>query len=754
MRHRNYCYIFLILLISSACNITKYVPEDEYLLNKVKISSDTKTIPKEEIKSYIRQLPNAEVFSIFKMQLAIYSLSGNDTTKWRNRWLRKIGDEPVIYNSEITSFTEKQINRLFFNRGFMNAQVTSAVIHPKNKLANVTYIIKPNEPYRIRNYDVNIAYPELQKIAADTVHSLIKTGNLFDSDVLNAERERIATEFRNLGYFHFAKEYLRFNADSALNHHQVDLAIDVKNDPGMFDSLVTDKSFQKYTFNQINIRYKSDNTSKNLTNAPKIDSLAIDKYNIFYENNHKIHSSALIQNAYLHPDSLYSDRNVERTYSAFNSLSALKYSEISFKEVDQNKLDAEIILTPNKLRSLSTDLEGTYSAGYLGVGGNINYSNRNIFKGSETFSLRGRASYEYQGKGQNAYEFGLDAGLKFPSLLLPFASDNTKHSIGASTEINGTYSYRNRPKEFNGIVTGIGFKYGWNEQLQVKHNFDVLDISYVYYPYIDAEYRKYLATSPYFIYNFQNHLIMRTGYYGSWNRFKPNQPLRSYSVMSYGVETAGNLLYALNNLFNSPKDSVGAYKLFGIRYSQYVKADFNFSHHQIFDKNNRIVYHIGFGLAVPYGNADQIPFEKRYFSGGANSVRGWTAYQLGPGTFQRKGNYIDYNTQMGDIKIDLNMEYRSKLFWKLESAFFIDAGNIWTIKNYDSQPGGAFRFDSFINQLGWAYGVGLRADFSFFVLRLDLGLKLYNPALTRTERWRTSITKNDYAINLAIGYPF
>ena len=169
----------------------------------------------------------------------------------------------------------------------------------------------------------------------------------------------------------------------------------------------------------------------------------------------------------------------------------------------------------------------------------------------------------------------------------------------------------------------------------------------------------------------------------------------------------------MNNLFQVKKDSEGAYKIFGIRYAQYVKTDFSVSHHQIFDHNNRIVYHAGIGVAVPYGNSNLIPFEKRYFSGGANSVRGWTAYQLGPGTYKSDRAFIDYNTQMGDIKIDLNMEYRSKLFWKLDGALFLDAGNVWTIRNYETQPGGVFRFADFVGQMGVAYGAGIRADLSF-----------------------------------------
>ena len=754
MKNLSYSFILLVVLFASACNTTKYVPENEYLLNKVSIASDNKSITKEETKTYIRQLPNAAVFGLFKLQLGLYNLSGSDSTKWWNRFWKRVGDEPVIYNPQLTSVTENQISQLFRNRGYMNAEVNSDISHPKEKIAEVTYNIKSNIPYRIRSYSVNINYPELLQIALDTARSLIKHGNLFDSDVLDDERDRITSRFRNLGYYNFSKDYLQYFADSTLNTNEADLVLEVRNESELTDSIDLVKVFQKYTIRKVHFYSETEKTLENLNSEISLDSLEIENYKFTYENIRNIRPSVLIQSTHIVPEDFYSDRAVERSYSSLNSLSAIKYMDISFRDSGTDKLDAFIILTPNKLQSISADVEGTYSAGYWGLGGNINYGHRNIFKGSETLSLRGRAAYEYQGRDQNAYELGGDVGLKFPTFLLPFATRDMKRNIRATTEINGSYSYRNRPKEYTGIVTGVGFKYNWSERFEVKHNFDVLNVSYVYYPFISPEYRAYLSTSPYFVYNFQNHLIMRTGYSGSYSNFRPLQPLRNYSTLNYGIETAGNLLYGINNLFNSTKDDEGTFKIFGIRYAQYVKTDFNLTRYQIFDKNNRIVYHAGVGVALPYGNNNLIPFEKRYFSGGANSVRGWTAYQLGPGTFRSKGGYIDYNTQMGDIRIDLNMEYRTKLFWKLDGALFLDAGNVWTIREYDSQPGGVFRFSDFIGQLGVAYGGGIRADFSFFVLRLDLGLKLHNPALSRTESWRTKITKDDYAFNLAIGYPF
>lgn len=753
MKKMKYLLATCIVLFAVACNTTKYVPENEYLLHKVSVNTDSKVIPKNEIKSYVRQMPNSEILGFWKLQLGIYNLSGQDTAKWRNRFLKRIGDEPVIYDPRLREITENQIGKLFYNRGFMDAEVTSETTYPGEKKTEITYKITSNKPYRIRSYSVNISHPELFQIASDTVRTLIKTANLFDSDVLDDERERVTAQFSNRGYFNFNKDYLHYYADSALNSKEIDIVLEVRDEIDHLDT-VSDRLYRKYTVEKVHLYSESNKTIANPTSKINPDTLTLGNYAIIYREERNIRPSVLIQSTHILPGDTYSDREVERSYSSLNALSAVKYSEISFREAGKNKLDAHIILTPNKLQSLSTDVEGTYSAGYWGLGGNINYGHRNIFHGSETLSLRGRAAYEYQGRNQHSYELGADVGLKFPTFLLPFASREFKRDVRATTEINSSYSLRRRPKEYTGIVTEVGFKYNWSEKLQVKHNVDVLNVSYVYYPYISPEYRDYLSTSPYFMFNFQNHLIMRSGYSGSYSGFRPLQPLRNYSTLNYGIETAGNFLFAMNHLFDSPKNTEGAYDIFGIRYAQYVKTDFNISLHQIVDKNNRIVYHAGLGIAVPYGNNNLIPFEKRYFSGGANSVRGWTAYQLGPGTYKSKGGYIDYNTQMGDIGIDLNMEYRSHLFWKLDGALFVDAGNIWTIKDYDTQPGGVFKFGDFIGQMGVAYGVGIRADFSFFVLRLDLGVKLFNPALSRTERWRTNLTKDDYAFNLAIGYPF
>ncbi len=756
--HSKIKYILALFagLIVISCNTTKYVSDGEYLLNKVSIQSDTKVVPKDDISLFLRQTPNAKMLWTLRTQLAIYNWSGPDTSKRFNRILRKIGEEPVIYNQQLTELSEKEIQKHFINKGFMNAQVKSEIIFPKNKMANVKYIIVSGNPYKHRGYTVNIAQKELLTIASDTAESFIKTDKLFDSDVLDAERARITKKFRDLGYFNFLKEHLHYYADSALNANKVDLVLELRND---IKDTLNNPIFQKYFINKIHYYSEADKSLDVLDTKTKNDTIIKNQYEFIYEKNQNLRPNLLIETTHLIPGKPYSDDAVEKTYSSLNSLSALKYMNINFQKLDSNKLDCYITLTRNKLQSLSADVEGTYSAGYLGAGANITYGHRNLFHGSEAITAKGRFTYEYQGSGQNAIELGGDLGIKFPTFLFPFANIDLKRRIRANTQVNTTFSYRSRPGEYTGVIFGGGLKYNWSELFNIKHSFDLIDLNYVRYPWISQTYKDSIINkNPLFKYNFQDHFIMRMGYNGSYSNFNPLKPLKSYTSMIYGIETAGNLLYAINKLTNNKpvQDSIYTYyTLFNIRFSQYIKFDYNISHHQILNQSNRLVYHAGIGIAIPYGNASVIPFEKRYFAGGANSVRGWTAYQLGPGTYSNptKGS-IDYNTQMGDIKIDLNMEYRAKLFWKLDGALFLDAGNVWTIKEYTGQPGGAFKFDSFLNQFGIAYGAGMRLDFSYFVIRLDTGLKLYNPALNRTERWRIKPVFNDLAFNFAIGYPF
>lgn len=749
-------YIVLLFFIGfTACHTTKYVPEGKYLLDKVAIKSDVKTIPKSEFKSYLRQTPNASILGFWKLQLDIYNLSKPDTSKWINRSLRKIGDAPEIYNPNLTDMSLYQIRRFLNNKGYFDAEVSSDMRVKKRK-AKVTYTIKGNPPYILNDYQIDLQHDDLQSIASDTTVSLIKRGMLFDSNVLDAERARITTHMKNLGFYFFEKDYLAYVADSALGNNSVNLRLQLSNNVLHAPDSVKEKLFTKCKIKSVSIHTDYDPLQWNNSRTRTLDTLRRDDYLISYGKKRNFRPQALISNCLIIPGQFYSAKTVEQTYVNFNALSAIKYVNILFREVEPGWLHCVIVTTPAKTQSFSVEGEGTYSAGDIGIAGTLGYQHNNLFRGSEQLSIEGRAAYEWRKVGGNAIEVGADASLTFPSFLIPFSSKEFRKRDNAKTNINISYNFQNRPLEYSRTIASAGINYSWYKNPSLRHSFDFVDFSYVYLPWISDEFKNYFLNNHSVLkYSYEDHFIMRWAYNGSYSTYNERHPLKNYVSMRYGVETAGNLLYGINHLFKMKPSEDGSYKVFNIRYSQYAKADFDIAFHQIIDENNRFVYHASLGVGVPYGNAASLPFEKRYYSGGANSVRGWSVRTLGPGTFKTEDTRIDFNNQSGDIKLDLNMEYRVKMVSVLEGAIFLDAGNIWTIREYETQPGGAFRFDSFYKQIAVAYGVGLRLNLSFFILRLDFGVKLHDPALVEEQRWRIKPTwKDDMAFHFAIGYPF
>ena len=752
--------IILIVLLLFSCNTTKFVPDGQFLLNKVSIKTDSKEIDKNELYDYLRQTPNAAIFGVFRMQLGLYNWAGKDSTKWINKMLKRIGDPPVIYNSSLASLSTQQLQLLLQNKGYMNAKVEREIT-TKGKKADVTYVVNSNKPYRVGNYSIAIDNEIITNIASDTSRSLIHPNMLFDADVLNAERERVSSRLRQMGYYNFSKDFLVYSADSTIASNKVDLKLEFQDYLKNRNDSTAKIIFKRYRIRKVNFYTNNDAIAitEDIGNI-HADTTRFRDFSLISVNNKHLKLDALVQNTFINPNTQYNDRAVERTYSALNSLGPIKYVNIGFKEVLDTLLDCNIYITPSKAISISTELEGTYTGGYWGVAGNINYIDRNAFKGAETMTLQGRIATEWQ-KGIWAQEYGVQAGLKFPRFMLPVGSYDFKRNIHANTEFTSAFSYQFRPEEFSTISLSAGVKYSWNRR-QFQHNFQLFDLNYVYFPLITTAFRdSFLNVVPprFNPYNYTDHFIMRIGYAGTFTNFNANRPLRNYSTMRYNFETAGNLLYATNHILGSvPSPEDGSYRLFNIRYSQYVKGEYNITHHQIYNAENRFVYHLGVGIGVPYGNSNSIPYEKRFYSGGANSVRGWSESTLGPGVYTNttSTNYKsrDYN-QVGDIKLDMNMEYRAKMFWLMEGALFLDAGNVWTIQDYNTQAGGTFHLDSFMKQIAIAYGFGVRFDFSFFIARVDVGIKLFDPVLSRRDQWRVSPKINqDFALHFAIGYPF
>ena len=767
---KHYILIIVVLVLLSACSTTKYVPDGSYLLDEVEIITDNKELKPSELSLYLRQKPNNKWFNLFKTQLHIYSLSGRDSTKWINKALRRVGDAPVIFSDLETRLTQDELKKSINNRGYMSASVDYSTKVKKKKL-KLTYHVTSGKPYRVRSISYRIPDKKVEEyILGDSANTLIREGILFDVNVLDNERQRITRHLTENGYYKFNKEYITYVADTVRNSYLVDLAMHVDMFKAHADA--TPEPHKQYYMNNVSFITDYDVMQSSDIGSIEInDSIHYRNHPIYFKDKLNLRPKILATNSAIGRGELYNVQDVENTYSNFSRLQYIRYTNIRFYETqlgDTTKLNTYVMLTKNKPKSISFQLDGTNSAGDLGAAAALSFQHRNLFKGSELFSLRLRGAFEAVSGLQTTYrddgytEIGVEASLNFPRFIFPFLSSDYRKKIRATTELNIQYNYQFRP-EFTRIVASAGWGYRWGlKQQYSQHRIDLVDINYLYMPWISADFKdKYLQENKenYILkYNYEDRLIVRTGYsftYNSAGRALVNNTLigNSYAVR-FNVESAGNLLYAFSSLAKLPKNGNNEYTLLDIPFAQYVKADIDFAGNYVIDSRNSIAFHVAAGIAVPYGNADVIPFEKRYFSGGANSVRGWSVRELGPGKYVGDNNFLNHS---GDIKFDASIEYRTKLFWKFDGALFIDAGNIWTLRDYDDQPGGQFKLDSFYKQIAASYGMGLRLDLDFFVIRFDAGMKAINP-IYESGRNRYPIyhpkLSRDLALHFAVGYPF
>ena len=562
---------------------------------------------------------------------------------------------------------------------------------------------------------------------------MLKPGMRFTVEALDNERKRISNLLIDDGYFRFNKDFIHFSADTITGSKDIGVTLHLMN-------------------------YKAN------SNAPETphSRYEIRKINYLSNDSDRIHlrHQVLLNATALKEGRPYSASALQRTYNNFARLQAVKYTNIRFVEApDSGKLDCNIQISTNKPSTISFQPEGTNTAGDLGAAASLTYTNRNLFRGSEQLSIELRGAYEaitglegYQ--DQNYQEYSIESKLVFPRFVAPLLSKNFRRRQTANTEYSVVWDLQNRP-EFHRRVFSMAWRYRWAEpRHHLNWRFDLLDLNYVYMPWISETFKRdYLDDvdnrNAILRYNYEDIFIMKMGFGLTYSD--------EVDAFRLNVESSGNLLSAFSKALNFKINSQGQRTFINIAYAQYAKADFDYTHLVRFDDRNVLALHAGIGVAYPYGNSKVLPFEKRYFSGGANSVRGWGVRELGPGGYKGNDGRIDFINQTGDMKLDLNAEYRTPLFWKFEGALFVDAGNIWTLRKYDEQPNGQFKLDKFYKQIAAAYGMGLRLNFDYFILRFDMGMKAINPAYeSGDEHWAIIHPKlsRDFAFHFAVGLPF
>jgi outer membrane protein assembly factor BamA len=764
---RLFYLIAILLLLITGCRSTKYVEDNQYLLNKVQIDYPNKNYNKSEVRGYIRQSENVTILGFWRLHLNVYNLSGRNDNKWFNKWLKKIGEPPVIYDSLLRQRSVEQLNLYLKNKGFFNATVSDTAIVTGKKKIKVVYRLTPNRVYTIGDIAYSIEDEAVRALVmADTANTLLKRGRPFDSDIHNQERERITNRLHQNGYFNFSKEYIHFLADSNQSNYKIKDSIIIVNPthnlPG--GKTVTDQH-RKSTIKNIYfiLGFNTQQAFNDRANTQDLDTLEFNDHYILFRESPKFKPEVLLNSCEITPGSIYDINKVERTHVLLSSLNLFRFVNIRFKEIPEERdadgntlLECYIQLSQAMQQSYAIDLEGTNSSGNLGAAGSLKYQHNNLFKGAEMLQVRYRLASQNQfardGKERfNTLETSVETSLTFPKFLIPFKVESFRKRYNPNTNVAIAYDYQRRP-DFTRTVVSSRLTYNWKASRHVWHSVTPIDFNLVNIPKISSDFKSYIENT-FLKYSYEDHLIINTNYTYIYNQqnLKKNQ---NFWYLKTNVETAGSLLNAITGMIKSP-NADGYRDIMGIRYAQYVKSDIDLRYHVYINRANSFAYRFFAGAGIPFGNLNVLPFEKSYFVGGANSIRAWPVRGLGPGSSQ--GNNLRYHNQTSEMRLELNAEYRFKLFWLLEGALFADAGNIWALKKGNSEEGGLFKIDEFYKQVALGVGFGTRLDFNYFIFRIDMGLKAHDPSQPEKQRWvlaNDPLKWNDLTFNFAIGYPF
>jgi outer membrane protein assembly factor BamA len=747
------------MLILYSCNPTKHLKPDELFLKKNKVKIDTRKLDADAIEGIVKQNPNRKILNVFRYHLGIYNL----INKKGATTFKSAGEPPVAYDSTLTKRTVKEFKLYCNNKGYFDANITYDEKIKKNKV-RTTYIIESGTPYLISTVEYKIADEGIKDLMIDILlKSHIRTGKVFDVDILDKERERIKKQMRNEGYYYFNKEYVKFKVDSTVGNKQI--AVQIHINKRRIKDEKTDSIYQvphkKYEVNNINMFISKSFKDKSIGS---FDTTSFKQTKIHFDGDLKYRPRMLNHAVGFRKEKLYQLEDQQSTYRHLSELGLFKNVNITFDEIDNNQLNANIFLTTALKKSFSIEGIGTNNGGNLGVEGNLIYFNKNLFRGGEKFTIKLNGGLEVQqlineeqkdfrflGLPFNTLEFGPEVNLEFPRFLLPVKLDKFSRRANPKTNLNLLLNYQKRP-EYERNLTQVTFGYFWNESAYKKHFINPINISVINLnPTTEFEQKLNEENNPFILNSFQDHFINSTSYSFIYNNQRLNK-IRDFVFFRFNIEFAGNIQSGINSITNKPYDNPESqsYNMFNIRYAQFIKTDIDIRRYEQ-TKTTAFVSRINIGVGKPYGNLDVLPFEKSYYGGGANDIRAWQARSLGPGSLADSLTENSLN-QIGELKIEGNLEYRFDLTKIMEGAAFIDAGNIWILSEDAARPNAEIKMDRFWQDIAIGVGVGLRLDFNFFLIRFDLAAKLKDPAADDPEK--LDLIWNKPTLNLGIGYPF
>lgn len=757
MNIKPYGIILFILIMSflTSCSTVKVVPEGEYRLKKNSIVLPLNSKIKEsQLIPYVRQKPNSEFLLGWNPFLNVYNWSNGTGNGW-DRFVTRLGQAPVIFDSTLVQKSNDNIISHLESLGFYYSKVVDSVKLEK-KLASVIYRVYPGKRYSISNIEYDITDDSIRSIIlSDSLKSLIKKGSYLSEKKLEEESERVTSILRDLGYYNFSKSYFSFIADTLIHTESASLKIRILNFTRN-EKPEDAREHNKYIIKRVRIYPAYDPSEQSFILARDNDTVMIGGVQIISPDGSSIKPSVLYKMNQIRPSEFYQESKVNSTYDRLVSLRTFSGVNIQFDELLEDERDSSgnlgvattIRLTPSKMQGYKINIEASSNSnGLFGISPAISYYHKNIFKGGEWLNLGFMGNFQFMfNLPVKSTELGVSAGISIPDFL--FLPDRIfKYSI-PRTEINLSYNYQNRP-EFTRNLISLNYGYNWNNG-GMYYRVNPIQLNIVRLNNMSKVFYDNL-TDPFLRNSYMNHFDMGAGATLYYTTDASPYPKNSFFYVRWTNDISGNLL----SLFNSKlqTDSTGAKTIWNSPYSQYFKSDLTISRTWRIDEKNSFATRFNAGFGVAYGNSKSLPFEKLFYAGGANSLRGWQARSIGPGSSPVDTTFAIPN-QTGDIKLEMNAEYRFLMFWKIEGALFADVGNIWTLRAEQGKEGGRFRFNDFYKSLAFNWGFGARLNLDFVIIRLDLGMIAYEPIGQKWIKPFNWFKKDTYSLQFGVGYPF
>ena len=779
------------------------------LYNIAKLNADSTFEAK-----YINNKLRYERLSKLLSQKQVHRLGQSFLFHGVNEFLKKVGEAPIIVDSSKAAKSVQRLKSYYFNNGYFNVDANYKIDSLKNRKAKIDYKITTNEPYLIDSITRNISSKKLDSLYhTQEKFTLIKKENQFRSSDFEEEKNRITTHFRNNGVYYFQPTYVNYNIDTINKKNKANVELKIKDYSFLENDTTKVSSFKMYKISDVTV-YTNYSATKNIKYT---DTLNYNNFRIISDSKLKYKPKALTNGVFISKGSLYSDENTNLTIRYLNNLKNFSYPTIQYeantKDSTSNSLNAKIYLSPRKKYSFGTSFDVTHSnIQSIGIQFSPSLSVRNIFKGAEILEIAARSSLgssqdlaNPDDKFFNVSEFGLDFKLNFPRIFFPFATERLiPKSMIPSTQISLGYSNQQNIGLDKENLTGA-FTYNWTPKKNHTSKFELLNIQFVHnlnpsnyfnvynssYDALNAIASTYNTTASNVgsdgnliisdgTTNFttevlggntsltatdtdyqtvksieerrdrltQNDFILSSSYSFS-KTTKENLQDNTFYIFKSKIESAGSVLSLIANAAGLPKNASREHELFNLPYSEYIKTEFEYIKHWDLTKDKVLAFRSFFGIAIPFGNSNDVPFSRSYFAGGSNDNRAWQAYSLGPGS---SGATNDFNE--ANMKIAFNSEFRFKMIGAIKGAVFVDIGNIWNVLDKETDSDYIFENLSSFKDLAIGTGYGIRYDLKYFVIRLDLGFKTFNPALDTGEKWFKEINFSKSVLNFGINYPF